>query len=455
MLSGVIIGSGIFISPSLVLREVHDVGVSLSVWVLSGILTLLGALSYCELATTVQTAGGSYAYVLYVYGSMPAFLISWTQSLLIDPTTLAAITLSLGNYAIKPFENVIEVQPWHAKVIAVCCILVIFVTNCISTKITTSLQTIFNCAQISAIIFIVLLGLWQLCGGKIYNFENMFGNAVFNTRQLGSYGTAFFGSLWAYNGWNTIGNITEDMIHVEKNVFRTVISAVPFVLFSYVIVNLSFLTVLSPEEIAESSTVAIDFVQKVLEKDVAYVVPVLVAISCYGSANGMLFAASRVPMSAGREGHMPSLLGTIHRDRRTPIPALMMTTVIALFLLLPNANDLESLIDLASVAYLFVYGITILGVIVLRVKCPLLYRPFKVWIGIPVLMVVVFGLLALLAFFQRPVNSSCAVGFILAGVPVYYLLAWPGRQPFQFGLIKRFTVFAKKKLNLVPCTPVV
>lgn len=454
LISSVIIGSGIFISPSLVLREVHDVGVSLSIWLVSGMLALFGALSYVELATTIRKAGGSYTYVLYIYGPAPAFLISWTQSLLIDPTCISAITLSLGSYVAKPFANLIIVQPWHAKVIAACCILIMFLTNCTTTKAVTNLQTFINCAQISTIAFIIVVGVWQLSVGHTHHFKNAFGSGEFSPGRLGSYGTAFFGALWAYNGWNTIGNITEDMIDLEKTVFRTIISAVPFVICSYFVVNVAFLTVLPPDVIANSSTVAVDFVENVFGKDVAYFIPILVAVSCYGSANGNLFAASRVPMSAGREGHMPSLLGTIHRKRHTPIPALMLTTIIALFLLLPEGSNLESLINLASVSCMFVYGITILGVIVLRVKQPELYRPCKVWIILPGIMVVVFAALVVFAFFQRPGNSALAAGIILLGLPVYFVLVRPGKHlPGWLSRgVRKLTDVVKEKMNLVPCS---
>ena len=453
LLVGIIIGSGIFITPSFVIHDVKDVGMSIMIWVICGVIVLLGALCYCELGTAIKTAGGNYAYILHVYGPVPAFLCSWTQVLIVDPTSVAAISLTLGNYVMKPFEDMIETNQWYAKAISAGCILIIAIVNCASVKAATAMQCVFTTCQMLSVLLIVVLGCWQLGAGHTQNFKHLFGNAEFNLNAIGPIGAAFFASLFAYNGWQMAGNITEDMINVERTLLLTVLTAVPFITISYVAVNIAFLSVLTPTQVGESHAVAVDFITALFGKNVAYIVPVLVTLSCYGSANGCIFSCGRLSLAAGREGHMPELLGMIHRTRRTPIPAICLTSSIAILLLVPDGSNLQNLINLATIANWFITLIVIIGIIVLRVRQPDLPRPFKVWLIIPIIMIFVSLFLVVIPFTERPVNSAAAVGFILLGLPMYLIFVYfAPRHPNIFNTCRgSVTAFLKKILNLAPC----
>ena len=175
LIVGILIGSGVFISPSLVMAYTCDAGFAFLVWSSCGMIALGGSLCYCELGCSIKKAGGNYAYILEAYGSLPAFLCSWTVALVVDPSATAAITLTFGTYVMKTFEGIIEPNELFPKLLAAGCILVVAFVNCWSIKAATRAQTLFTFAQIAAVAFIVAIGVWQLIEGRYKdNFEGIF-----------------------------------------------------------------------------------------------------------------------------------------------------------------------------------------------------------------------------------------------------------------------------------------
>eukprot|EP00112_Aurelia_sp_Birch-Aquarium-sp1_P021131 Seg5613.2 transcript_id=Seg5613.2/GoldUCD/mRNA.D3Y31 product="Glycoprotein-associated_amino acid transporter b0,+AT1" protein_id=Seg5613.2/GoldUCD/D3Y31 len=457
LIVGILIGSGIFISPSLVAKATTNMGMALMIWIGCGLIALFGALCFCELGCAIQRAGGNYAYILEAYGPMPAFLCSWTTVLIIDPAGIAAVTLTFGTYIVKPFYDEGEMD-WLAKVLAAVCILVVAFVNCWSVSASTRAQALFTFAQIVAVVFVVILGFWQMGKGNTQNIRLMFetDNSTathFGMTEVGQLAIALYNGLWSYDGWALVSNVTEEMYNLERNLFLSVITGIPFVILCYVLVNLSFMTALTKNEIASSPTIAIQFVQKVLGKKVAYIMPVFVALSCYGAANGTVFACGRLTLAAAREGHMPQVFGMIHKKRLTPIPAILLASLIAGLMLIPDGSNLESLIGYFNFACWTIYGISIFAVVVLRVRQPHLPRPFKIWIIVPIIMTLISMFLVAIPFVNKPIESTVAIAVILSGIPVYFLLVY-----FEAKHCSCFKQFRKacnsgiqKAFNLAPC----
>ena len=454
LIVGILIGSGIFLSPSLVVKETGDMGIALVIWLACGIIALLGSLCFVELGCAIEKAGGNYAYIFEAYGPIPAFLCSWTTAFVIDPAGLAAVTLTFGTYLVKPFVHE-EEYTWLPKVLAASCIFLVAFVNCWSVKVATRAQAIFTLAQILAVLFIVVLGTWQMAIGKTDNFKTMFNGttAHFNLYQLGHLGTALYNGLWAYDGWALVSNVTEEMHNLERNLFLSIITGIPFVIVCYLAVNCSLMTVLNTKQLGSSETVAITFVQKILGKKVAYIMPIFVALSCYGAANGTVFACGRLTLAASREGHMPDVLSMIHRKRLTPIPAVILTSVIAGCMLAPDGSSLESLVGFFNFTCWTMYGLSIFAVIVLRIRKPHLVRPYKVWIITPIVMTLVSLLLVAFPFINKPVESAIALAAVLSGLPVYFIFVYKeASHPQCFKNLREATTkFLKRRMNLSPC----
>lgn len=176
LIVGILVGSGVFISPALVMQNTHDSGVSFILWFLCGLIALGGSLCYVELGCAIKRAGGNYAYIHEAYGDLPAFLCCWTIAFIVDPAGVAAICLTLGTYVMKPFEEYIENNSvWYPKMIAAVIILMVAFVNCWSVRAATRAQTLFTFAQISSVIFVVSIGIWQLSkNGTSHITQGMF-----------------------------------------------------------------------------------------------------------------------------------------------------------------------------------------------------------------------------------------------------------------------------------------
>lgn len=165
LIVGILIGSGVFISPALVMQKTEDAGISFVLWFVCGMIALGGSLCYVELGCAIKRAGGNYAYIQEAYGDLPAFLCCWTIAFIVDPAGVAAICLTLGTYVMKPFEEYIAPEDnsvWYPKMIAAAVILMVAFVNCWSVKAATRAQTLFTFAQISSVLFVVSIGMWQL-----------------------------------------------------------------------------------------------------------------------------------------------------------------------------------------------------------------------------------------------------------------------------------------------------
>lgn len=419
LMVGVMIGSGIFVSPRYVLLHSGSVGVTLMVWISSGVMAMFGALCYCELGTMIQRSGGELTYIREALGPLAGFLVSWTMVLILKPASVAIITLSFASYAIQPFLNEKDMDTEQLiKFIAAVCIILITTVNCVSSRWAGQMQVIFMVMKLLAIGIIVLIGASRIVSGHYENFQSPFKGTNPN---IGEIAHAFFSGLWAYDGWNQLNYVTEELQNPHKNLPRGVMIALPLVTFCYTLVNIAYFSILTPAEVLSSNAVAVSVAEKV-HPTLVVIMPLFVACSCYGAANGSIFTNGRVVCSAAKEGHMPHFLATINTHFNTPLRAIMFPSSISLCLLM--IGNLDSLLSCFSfVAWIFLGG-TFLSLLILRWKKPHDLRPYKVWIGIPVVMLVVSCCLVIAPLLAKPQSSAVALGFVLSGVPVYLLFVY-------------------------------
>lgn len=418
LIIGIMIGSGIFVSPKFVLQKSGSVGMMLIVWTFSGLMAMLGALCYCELGTFIQKSGGEYIYFKEAYGSLPAFLVSWTIILVLKPASIAIICMAFAYYSCLPFLPEGSTEPTVLiKVIAMLCIVLLTVINCLSTKLAAQTQVLFTGMKLLAIGLVVVIGLYNIATGHTKNFENLFNGTSSNPGKLAH---AFYSGLWAFDGWNQLNYVTGELRNPTENLPKAVMIALPLVTLCYVLVNIAYLCILTPAEVISSSAVAVSFGEKI-HPVFLVLMPLLVACSCFGAANGSVFTNGRVVCAAAKEGHMPTVLATVNTRLQMPIYAVAFPSVIAILLLLPS--NLESLISCFSfVAWMF-YGGTILSLLVLRLRMPHKHRPYRVWTVVPIVMVLVALYLVIAPFIEKPKDSAFALMYILAGIPFYYIFS--------------------------------
>lgn len=414
LIVGTMIGSGIFISPKAVLEGTGAVGPSLSVWAACGVLATLGALCYAELGTMITKSGGEYPYLMEAFGPVLAYLYSWTTIMVLKPSSFAIIALSCAEYASAPFYPGCTPPQVITKCLAAACIFLITIVNCMSVKLASRVQNFFTAAKLLIIVVIVVAGIVLLAQGNTQNLKDPFTGA---TTSFGAIGLAFYNGLWAYDGWNQLNFITEELKNPYRNLPLAIIIGIPLVTVCYVLVNVAYFSVMTPVELLQSPAVAVTFGDRVLYP-LSWVVPLFVVFSTFGAANGSCFTSGRLTYVAGREGHMVSILSYISINRYTPAPALMFNGILSIIYIIPA--DINTLINYFSFAQWLFYGLTCLALIVMRFTRKELHRPVKVPIIIPVVVVIVSCYLVLAPIIDKPELEYlyCSV-FIVSGLLLY------------------------------------
>ncbi|KAH8394071.1 hypothetical protein KR215_002222 [Drosophila sulfurigaster] len=442
LIVGTMIGSGIFVSPSGLLIRTGSVGVSFIIWLACGLLSLLGALAYAELGTMNTSSGAEWAYFMDAYGPAPAFLFSWVSTLVLKPSQMAIICLSFAQYAVEAFVTECDPPRGVVKMVALVAIVMILFVNCYSVNLGMAVQNVFTAAKLVAVLIVICGGAWKLFQGNTQHLSNAFNGPMPN---IGAIATAFYTGLWAYDGWNNLNYVTEEIKNPSKNLPRSIIIGIPLVTLCYALINISYLAAMSEQEMIESEAVAVTFGNRILGA-LAWLMPLSVTVSTFGSANGTLFAAGRLCFAASREGHLLDILSYVHVRRLTPAPGLIFHSLIASAMVLHGTID--SLIDFFSFTAWIFYGGAMLALIVMRYTKPNYPRPYKVPIIIPVVVLVISVYLVAAPIFETPrIEYLYALLFIFAGLIFYVPFVKLGMTP---RFMNKVTLFFQLLLEVVP-----
>ncbi|XP_043996508.1 b(0,+)-type amino acid transporter 1 [Gambusia affinis] len=444
LIVGTMIGSGIFISPKSVLLYSGAVGPCLLIWTACGVLATMGALCYAELGTMITKSGAEYSYLMEAFGSIIAYLYSWTTVMVLKPSSFAIITLSFAEYASAPFYPDCTPPLVVIKCLSAAAIIIITGVNCLSVKLASYVQNFFTGAKLIIIVIIVVAGIVLMAQGKTENMSNAFEGS---STSFGAIGLAFYNGLWAYDGWNQLNFITEELKNPYRNLPLAIIIGIPLVTVCYVFVNIAYFTVMTPSELLSSSAVAVTFGDRVLYP-VAWIVPLFVAFSTFGSANGSCFTAGRLSYVAGREGHMVKILSYISLKRYTPLPALLFNGILAIFYIIPA--DINTLINYFSFAQWAFYGLTTLALIVMRFTRKDLDRPVKVPMVIAGIVTLVSCYLVLAPIIDKPEWEYlyCTI-FIFSGLILYFPLVYK-KANWTRKIMRPITLYLQLLMEVVP-----
>ncbi|KAL8559420.1 hypothetical protein ACOMHN_045217 [Nucella lapillus] len=373
MIIGSIIGSGIFISPKGVLEGTGSVALSIIVWILSGIISFLGALCYAELGTLIRKSGGEYQYLKEALGNVVAFLFAWTSVLIIRPSMLAVITLAFAQYTAS-VTSMCGTPTVFSKLAAAVALVTLAVVNSYSTRLAARVQIVFTVVKLGALVVIIVGGIVRIAQGHTAVLETGFEGSIENPATVS---LAFYNALFAYDGWNNLNLVVEELQKPEKNLLRANIVGVVVVTTVYTLTNVSYYTVLSTNQLLAADAVAVTWGDVVLG-GAALLMPLSVMVSTFGAANGLAFAGVRVLFAAGRDNNLPDTMSYIHCSNYTPVPSMIFTVGLSLLMIIPG--DIGSLINFFSFSVWLFYGLTFASLIRLRfsAKWKNLHRTYKV-----------------------------------------------------------------------------
>jgi len=422
---GTIIGSGIFLVPAEMTQAVGSAKLVYLAWIVGGLLSFAGALTYAELGAMKPQSGGEYVYVRDAYGPLWGFLYGWTWFLIAKPASIATITTGivriLGTF---PTFSFFSTEFLHAPIAlnygqlaAILAAILISVLNYLGVKKAGEFQLIFTILKIA-----IILGIIAICfSASQGTWHNFAGDFVGAKGGIAGFFAALVASLWAYDGWNDLNMVAEEVRRPERNIPIALIAGVAIVGALYILVNAAVQYVLPVDTIAISQRPASDAIAVVLGPLGASIVSAGMALSMFVTLNGTIMSGARVPFAVARDGYIFRALADVHPRFHTPSGAIVVQCVLAILLLLGGGN-FRQFFSLAIFAEWLFYMISGSTVFVFRKRDPNARRPYHVW-GYPVvpaLFVAASAVLLYYTFTDNLRNSSLGLLVIAAGIPVFY-----------------------------------
>eukprot|EP00834_Sanchytrium_tribonematis_P007103 NODE_595_length_5602_cov_0.719062.p1 type:complete len:480 gc:universal NODE_595_length_5602_cov_0.719062:1729-290(-) len=393
MVAGTMIGSGIFGTPSLILRDVESIGVALIMWAVAGLIAMFAAACYVEWGMIFPRSGGEQTYLAYAFRKpkhFVAFVFCVSCIVLIRPGQIAAIVMTGAKNLVHGLAsfNIINVdngEDFSIQIAANIIVILMTIINIYKVDLALKVQSILTYVK-----FIILLG---LCLGGIAAFMGYANEQVYfdssklfsnYTTDMSKYASALFNLLWVFDGWNNLNYAIGEMKNPKNDFPKSVFIGVSMVSISYFICNIFYYTVLPYDLILESEDMIASLYGVRVFGDVVgnKVTPILVFLSCYGAADATIFSSSRLLHSAAQNGIIPfdKILRKVSPTFKSPVNALLLNLFFTLLLInMPvSGNAFEFFIQLVSYPMWIFYGLTILGLLIIRYQEPYLLRPFKV-----------------------------------------------------------------------------
>jgi APA family basic amino acid/polyamine antiporter len=435
LIVGSMIGSGIFIAPSIMAAYVAAPGVWLGLWLVGGALTLLGALSYAELCAMMPRAGGQYVFLREAFGPAIAFLYGWTLFLVIQTGFNAAVAIAfakfLGGVGVRAGENdlLLSVGAFtvsRAQAVAVGVIGLLTWVNARGVQEGALVQNIFTLLKVGAIALLVVL-CFASGRGSLSHFEPLVG-AQLGTRGaalgfLAAMGVAMSKALFAYDAWNTVTFAAEEVREPQRTLPRSLILGTLVTTLAYAAACTAYLYVLPLDRIAavQENRVAADVAFVVLGRPGVMVVSVAILVSTFGCVNGLILGGARVLYAMARDGLFFRSVGRVDPRRHTPVGALVLQGIWSAVLALSGSYDrLLTYVTFASLAF---NAVTVVGLFVLRHKRADAPRPYRTW-GYPITPAVYLvgaAFFLLYIFLGDPLDSLAGLGLVALGLPAYAL----------------------------------
>jgi APA family basic amino acid/polyamine antiporter len=436
IIMGSMIGSGIFIVSADISRQVKSPGMLLLVWLLTGIITVFGALSYGELAAMMPKAGGQYIYLKEAYNPLFGFLYGWTLFTVIQTGTIAAVAVAFAKFTgvffplISDKEVLLSVGSFAIntqQLVGILVVIALTFLNFRDIKTGAFVQNLLTFTKIGALLLLILLGLAIGLGGlgNWSNFSQSTGE--FNLFSLGGVGIfcgAMVGSLFSSDSWNNITFTAGEVKNPQRNLPLSLILGTGTVTLLYLLANVVYIYLLPIDKIqtAESDRVGTLLMKTILGDNGKFFMAVMIMISTFGCVNGLILAGGRVYFAMAKDKLFVPQAGKLNKNG---VPANALIAQCIWTCLLTLSGSYGQLLDYVIFTVLIFYILTVAGVFILRNKMPDAPRPYKTF-GYPVVpaLYILAALVVCLALFFNPDKQQACLyglGIVVAGIPVYFI----------------------------------
>lgn len=415
LLVGTVIGSGIFLVPGAVLQNSGGhVGLALTVWLVGGVLSLLGALTYGELGAMNPQAGGLYVYIRDAFGRLPAFLYGWTLFFVISSGSLATLAVAFTSYT----TQFVALSPAAARVVSIAVILVIAGVNIIGTRKSANMQNVTTAVKVGALlamsIALIIMG-DGLAGVASQPWPDVTSGSV-----LAGLGIAMIGVLWAYEGWQYVTFSAGEVINPQRTFPRALMIGTAALIALYLIPNIAYVAALGPERVAQSNRVASEAVGALMGPQAAMLIAGAILVSIFSAANGLTMTAPRVYFAMARDRVFFNRLAEVHPRFGTPAIAIGASSLWAV--VLAATGTFEQLLTYVVFSGWLFYALGAMSIFVYRRRQPNAPRPFSVpgYPITPLLFILAAAAIVLNTIFTQPGRALVGIAVVLAGVPVYW-----------------------------------
>ncbi len=365
---GIVIGAGIFETPALVAANTDRGWVVLSIWLLGGFISLIGALCYAELATTYPNVGGNYEYLKRAFGQNLAFLFAWARMTVIQTGSIALLAFVFGDYA----SQLLSLGPWSSSIYATIAIVLLTGFNIIGIRQGKGIQNSLTVLTILGLSLVIVLGLLLVSPAP---------ETTTTAIASSNWGSAAIFVLLSYGGWNEAAYISAEIQRPRRNIVRSLLWSIGIITALYVLINVAFLRGLGLSGMAESKAIAADLMRQALGEPGAILISSLIAITALGSINASILTGARTNYAFGRDISLFGFLGRWETQAGTPITGFLVQGAIALLLVLMGSfarNGFEAMVDYTAPVFWFFFLLSVISLFVLRAKEPHRSRPFKV-----------------------------------------------------------------------------
>jgi len=408
---GTVIGSGVYLVPGSVARQIPSMSLVLLIWVAGGLLTLFGALTLAELGAMYPNAGGLYVYLRAAYGRPVAFLYGWGLLALIHSGSIATLAVAFGLYLGQLFPLSMALQ----RAAAISTILLLTAINTLGLRPGKLIQNVVTCCKIGGIGLLVVMLLAASRHAKAAATPAPVPPMVF------AIGAALVAVLWAYEGWHVVSFTAAEFRDPLRALPQSLCWGAVALAVIYLLANISYYHVLTPAQLQASDRAAAAAVSEAYGVTATALVTVLILTSILGAMNGMVLTGPRVYYAMSRDGAFFRSFGELNHLTRVPTIAIVVQGIwSACLTLVGTFQDLFTYVIFT--AWIF-YGLSVLAVILLRKRQPDLARPYRVP-GYPVIPIV-FVLAALfitgITIANGPLHALYGIGLILLGLPLYWV----------------------------------